>query len=258
MIKVSNLNFSYKEKQVLKNIDFSASSGEIISLIGPNGCGKSTLLRVICGILSSQNGEVMISDTSIKDLSTKELSKQIAFLPQFQEKMNGVSVWELVSLGRAPYHKSGWMSSKVDKEKINWAIDYMNLSEYAHVDVEKLSGGERQRVWIAMVLAQDTPIILLDEPVTYMDIRYQCQLISIVKDLKKQFSKTIIAVFHDINHAIEVSDKIYLMKDGEVFDCGHSDQVINEQNIREVYGVHAHVCRPKPCCRNVVIPSEVC
>ncbi|MFI3176312.1 MAG: ABC transporter ATP-binding protein [Eubacteriales bacterium] len=258
MIKVTDLNFAYKEKEVLKNINFSADSGEVISLIGPNGCGKSTLLRVICGILPSKNGKVMITNTSINNLSNKELAKQIAFLPQFQEKMNGVSVWELVSLGRAPYQKSGWLTNKEDKAKIKWAIDYMSLSEYVHIDVEKLSGGERQRVWIAMVLAQDTPIILLDEPVTYMDIRYQCQLINIVKGLKEEFAKTVIAVFHDINHAIEVSDKIYLMKDGKVFDFGHSDQVISEQNIRDVYGVHAHVCRPKPCCRNVVIPSRIC
>lgn len=257
MIDAKNIVFSYRDKKVLRGVDFTAHKGEVISLIGPNGSGKSTLLRCICGILSIQSGEINIMEQSIKKLPLRELSKRVAFLPQFHEKMNGVSVWELVSMGRAPYHTSGWVNTKEDKEKVQWSIDYMELADFAHKDVENLSGGEKQRAWIAMILAQDTPIILLDEPVTYMDIRYQCQLISIVKALKQEFNKTIVAVFHDINHAVEVSDRIYLMKDGEMFDCGENEMVINEENIRQVYGVHAHVCRPHKCCRNVVIPTGI-
>lgn len=255
MIHIENLSFSYDKKTILSDIHFHAKHGEIISLIGPNGSGKSTLLRLMCGLLKANSGKIEISNKSIDRYKQKELSKFISFLPQFHEKMNGVTVYELVAMGRSPYHKSGWINTKEDKEKIEWAICYMNLTSFKDKKVEELSGGERQRVWIAMILAQDTPIVLLDEPVTYMDMKYQCQLLSVVRDLKKSFRKTIISVFHDINHAVEISDKVYLLKDGRVYFQGDSDNVITEENIENVYGVKAHVCKLHRCCRNVVVPT---
>jgi iron complex transport system ATP-binding protein len=160
-------------------------------------------------------------------------------------------------MGRAPYHRSGWVNTQEDRDKITWAIDYMQISHLVHRLVETLSGGEKQRVWIAMVLAQDTPIILLDEPVTHMDLKYQCELLRTIKDLKDNFQKTIIVVFHDINQAIEISDSVYLLKNGHVYKAGASDQVITEQAIQDVYGVCAHICRFRKCRRNVVVPTGV-
>lgn len=257
MLTAKNLSFGYGRQNVLNGIDFSAEQSQIISLIGPNGSGKSTLLRCLCGLIPIRKNTVYLFNKPIETLGTKEISKYIAFLPQAHEKLQGVTVYELISMGRAPYHRSGWINTQEDREKIEWAIDYMQLGAMMHRSVEKLSGGEKQRVWIAMILAQDTPIILLDEPVTYMDLKYQCELLRTIKDLKESFNKTVIGVFHDINHAIEISDYVYLLKDGRVYQSGTSEHVITEQSIKDVYGVCAHVCKFKKCCRNVVVPAGV-
>ncbi len=258
MIRAKNISFSYGDKSVIKNVDFYADKGEIISLIGPNGSGKSTLLRLLCKLLSPSEGSIEIMGESIGELKPKELPQRVAFLPQFHEKMNGVSVYDLISMGRAPYHKSGWINTVEDKNKIEWAIDYMNLSELRGSDVEKLSGGQRQRVWIAMILAQDTPIVMLDEPVTYMDMKYQYQLLNIAQNLKTSFNKTVISVFHDINHAIEISDRIFMLKDGCVYSHGDSSKVVTERNIGDVYDVRAYVCEIAQCERAVVVPLGIC
>ncbi len=255
IISASDLSFGYGGNKILKNINFSVKQGEIVSLIGPNGSGKSTLLRCLSGILGASHDELLIEGRAIGKYKTKSLSQKIAFLPQFQEKLNSISVYELVSMGRNPYHKSGWISGHEDREKIRWAMEYMSLEEYRDHPVNALSGGERQRVWIAMILAQDTPILLLDEPVTYMDLKYQQEFLSMIKDLKDNYNKTIISVFHDINHAMEVSDLIYIMKDGEIYKSGDPQELLTEEIILEVYDVYAHVCKVKKCRRNVVVPQ---
>lgn len=257
MLIAKELSFNYGKRNILDNVSFVAEEGQIISLIGPNGSGKSTLLRCLCGLIPVKRNSVFLFDKPIETLGAKEISRKVAFLPQFHERLQGVTVYELISMGRAPYHRSGWVNTQEDQEKIAWAIDYMQIGHLTHRMVEMLSGGEKQRAWIAMVLAQDTPIILLDEPVTYMDLKYQCELIRTIKDLKDNFKKTIVGVFHDINHAIEISDSVCLLKDGRVYKAGGSEQVITEQAIKDVYGVRAHICKFKRCCRNVVVPAGV-
>lgn len=257
MLTAKNLSFRYGKQNVLNGVNFSAEQAQIISLIGPNGSGKSTLLRCLCGLIPSGRNSVYLFGKPIESMGSKEISRCIAFLPQSHEKLQGVTVYELISMGRAPYHNSGWISTREDHKKIEWAIDYMQLRTLKHRPVERLSGGERQRAWIAMILAQDTPIILLDEPVTYMDLKYQCELLRTIKDLKESFHKTVVGVFHDINHAIEISDYVYLLKDGRVYLSGTSEKVITEKSIKDVYGVSAHVCKFKRCCRNVVVPAGV-
>lgn len=215
------------------------------------------MLKTLSGQIKPQKGSVDICRQNLSSLRPKELSKCVAFLPQIHEVVHGVSVYELVAMGRAPYHRSGWILSMKDKEKIRWALSYMNLEEYVSRPVDQLSGGEQQRVWIAMALAQDTPIILLDEPVTYMDLRFQWELLSTIRDLRVTHGKTIVSVFHDINHAIEVADLIYLLKDGRIHAQGTSEEVVTEDNIGDVYGIHAHVCRFNRCRRNVVVPTSL-
>jgi len=257
MLEANGLNFGYGEQPVLREISFSASSGQIISLIGPNGSGKSTLLRCLCGLLPVKKNSVRLFDKPLEKYAPRELSQCIAFLPQAQEKISSISVYELVGMGRTPYHRSGWFFTKEDRLKIDWAIDYMRLEPLKHRSVEMLSGGERQRVWIAMALAQDTPIILLDEPVTYMDMRFQWELLSVLGDLRNRFRKTVVSVFHDINHALEVSDRVYLLKDGRIYGAGASEEVITEQSIRDVFEIGTHVCRFKKCRRPVVVPFGI-
>ncbi|WP_320662965.1 ABC transporter ATP-binding protein [Pyramidobacter sp.] len=259
MLKAQKLCFRYGRTEVLSDVDFSAGKGQIISLIGPNGSGKSTLLRCLCGLMPAAGNSVLLDGRPIRRMSGREIAKKIAFLPQFHANMQGTTVRELIAMGRAPYHRSGWLENAEDREKIRWASSYMNVERYLDRYVENLSGGEKQRVWIAMILAQDTPVVLLDEPVTYMDLRHQYDLLQVILSLKRHFHKTVVSVFHDINHAIEVSDRVYALKNGRVFRSGPCEQVVTEETIREVFQIRAHVCRFEKCCRNVVIPTrETC
>lgn len=255
MIQATNINFKYGSSQILDNVSFQADRKQIISLIGPNGSGKSTLLRCLCGLLSVKNQSVLLKGKPIEACSHGEIAKIVAFLPQFQEKLSSTSVYELISMGRSPYHTSGWITTVEDREKIEWAMEYMGVAEKRNRMVDMLSGGERQRVWIAMILAQDTPVILMDEPVTYMDLKHQWNLLDTINDLKENCGKTIVSVFHDINHAIEVSDIIYILKDGRVYDKGKSDEVVTENAIHEVFEIPVHVCHFHQCHKSVVVPE---
>ncbi len=257
IIEAMNITFGYGSTQILRSVNIHAEKGQIISLLGPNGSGKSTLLRCLCGLLPVAKQTVFIHGKPIETYHSRELARTIAFLPQSQERMALTSVYELVSMGRAPYHRSGWLATAEDKRKIQWAMDYMQISAMKDRMVETLSGGERQRVWIAMILAQDTPIILLDEPVTYMDLKHQWNLLEIIRDLKKTCGKTIISVFHDINHAMEISDMVCMLKDGKVYSIGMCDQVINERGIHDVFEMSVNVCYVKECRKHVVVPTRV-
>jgi ABC-type cobalamin/Fe3+-siderophores transport system ATPase subunit len=256
IIKTNNLSFGYGEKKVLSQIDFSVPQGSIVSLIGPNGSGKSTLLRCLAGLLKTPQNTVFIEGQPIERFKTKVLARKISFLPQFQENFRSISVYDLVAMGRAPYHNSGWYISDEDKEKIEWALKYMSLTEYSKYSVNTLSGGEKQRVLIAMALAQDASVLLLDEPVTYMDLKYQQELLSVINDLKHTFEKTIVAVFHDINHAMGGSDFVYMLKNGRIYAEGPPEEVLTEISISSVYDTTAHVCQFEECCWKVVVPER--
>lgn len=257
MISVNQLNFNYGSKKILNNIDFQADEGQVISLIGPNGSGKSTLLKCISSIFKVNKNIVFIQNKYLEDYSPKELSKLVTFLPQFQENFNNLSVYELIAMGRS----TTWIYTKKDKQKIDWVIDYMKLDSIKYQGINFLSGGERQKVFIAMALVRDTPIIIMDEPLNHMDIKNQWEILDIIKDLKNNFNKTIIIVFHDINHALEVSDYIYMLKEGKVYAEGLCKEVITSENLKNVYNIethiHEHRCSIKKCKKSVVIPIGV-
>ncbi len=257
MLEAFGLSFGYGEKTVLSEVCFSAPRGRIVALIGPNGSGKSTLLRCLRGLLPAREGSVRLFGRPLRDYSPSELSRRVAFLPQSHERVPPVPVCELVGMGRSPYHRTGWVLSAEDRLKIDWAIDYMQLDGLRSRPADSLSGGERQRAWIAMVLAQDTPVILLDEPVTYMDLRFQRELLAVLVDLRDRFTKTIVSVFHDINHALEIADAVYLLKDGRIHGAGESEQVVTESSIRDVFQVGTHLCRFSGRRRAFVVPHGI-
>ncbi|MCD5397981.1 ABC transporter ATP-binding protein [candidate division NPL-UPA2 bacterium] len=256
MLEAKNISFSYGKKYVLKNIDFCIGEGEITALIGPNGSGKSTLLRCLLGLLPAKTGEVLIKNQRIKECSSRWLAKQVSFLSQGHEHVSHITVWELVSKGRSPYQTFGWTLSQADKEKVSWAIEYMDLASFQHRHLDCLSGGECQRAWIAMVLAQDTELIMLDEPATYLDLKYQWALLKTIREIKVKLNKTFIVVLHDINHAMSIADHFIVLKEGEIVASGCGREIITESLLKEVYDVSASVCTFNRCLKPVVLSRE--
>ncbi len=243
MIKVCNLSFRYPSSasNVLDDVSFEIKEKSIVSLLGPNGSGKSTLLRLMAGLLKVSPESIFILGKDVREYKKKELAQTIAFLPQLQSDPAGLTVFEMVSMGRTPYQNSGWLISKEDKEAVQWAMEYMKITDLKDKLVKELSGGQAQRVRLAMVIAQDTPIILLDEPVTFLDLHYQCGLLSSIRDLSHNYNKTVISVFHDINQAIEISEKMILMNEGKIFASGNPKQIIKNEIIEDVFKVKSQI-----------------
>jgi len=236
-----SVNIGYGERLIVKDLSVSIPDKKITTIIGPNGCGKSTLLKAITRIISLQSGDVVLDGKSISKEQTKKLAKKMAILPQTPESAAGLTVGELVSYGRFPHQKGFGRLTKKDYEVIQWAHEVTGTADYKFRPVDSLSGGQRQRVWIAMALAQDTPVLFLDEPTTYLDIYYQLEILELVKRLNEAFAITIVMVLHDINQAIRYSDRIIVMKDGRIHMTGKPQEIITEQLMREVYGVEVSI-----------------
>ncbi|HHU71778.1 MAG TPA: ABC transporter ATP-binding protein [Clostridiales bacterium] len=234
MIKLDNISAGYDKIEIVKNINIEFEEGTITSIIGKNGCGKTTLLRTASNLLKPFRGDITINGKDITCFNSKEFAKKVAFLPQLRTVPN-ITVSQLVMHGRYPHLGFSRTPQKKDKEIVEKAIKSMQLNKYMDKNVKELSGGQRQKVYIAMVLAQDTDIIFLDEPTTYLDINHQLEILEIVKNLKKM-GKTIIMVLHDLNNALSYSDRVCLLENGEiviydtpqaVYDCKEIDRIFN-------------------------------
>ena len=242
MIEVNNLSFSYNynNKKILKNISFKLFENERLCIIGPNGSGKTTLLKCLCNILDFQ-GSVFINNKNIKKVKEKNIAKEVAFLPQGPVCPDGLTVRELVAFGRFPHQKMIGGLTSYDKEIIDWAIEETGLSEFADRGVENLSGGQRQRAWIAMTLAQETEIIMLDEPTTYLDMSYQLEVLEALQKLNKEKNITVVIVLHELNNACRFADNIIGLKKGKIICQGRPLDVINKENLKEIYGIDANL-----------------
>lgn len=236
MLTVNDLYVSYGRKNILENINFELQKGCITSVIGKNGSGKSTLLHSIAGIVK-YTGDILYNGKSVKLMALSERSKLISMLPQ---KLNdvGYTVQELVSMGRNPYVELGKRLKSLDVDKINEAISVMGLCQLRETPVNKLSGGERQKAYIAMILAQDTDLIILDEPTSFIDIEYASVFSSILNDLKNKHNKTILTIYHDINSAIEFSDNMLVLEKGKTAFYGTTDECIKSGIIERIFNVH--------------------
>lgn len=239
-----NLFVGYGEELVIKDINLSLSTHQIISIIGPNGCGKSTLLKSIANIIPYK-GEVWINDQDIQVFSRKHLAKILAMLPQKPEATRGLTVEELVMYGRHPYVSRFGAYDKKDYEMVHWAMTVTGVEDYKDKDINALSGGQKQRVWIALCLAQDTEIIFLDEPTTYLDIAHQLEILEILDVLKNEHQKTIVMVLHDLNQASKYSDYLIAMKDGVVVKEGSSEEVITEEVLLKLFNIQADIVLDK-------------
>lgn len=241
MLESKKLTLGYSDKIVLKDIDVEIEKGKITALIGANGCGKSTFLKAISRILTPKKGEVLLKGENIFNIPTKEVAKKMAMLPQNTSAPEDLTIYELVKQGRYPYHSllSSW--KKQDEEIVQEALISMGLLEVKDEKLGKLSGGQLQRAWIALALAQNTEYLLLDEPTNHLDIKYQLEILYLLKELNEKEKRTIIIVLHDINHALKFAHNIIAFKDGKIFAKGNKDKIVNENLIEEVFGVKSSI-----------------
>lgn len=235
---IKGLTFSYGANEVIKGLDLSIKQGKVTTLIGANGCGKSTLFNLITKNLRPNSGEIRLESKDISQVKLKDFARQVAIVHQYNTAPADISVEKLVAFGRTPYHGFGSPSnSEEDEEKIKRALEITNTEKLKDKAVAQLSGGQKQRVWIAMALAQDTKILFLDEPTTYLDIRYQLQILKLVRKLNEEYGMTVIMVLHDINQSLYYSDEIVAMKDGRITAQGKPEEIITSELIKNVYDV---------------------
>lgn len=234
-----DLTAGYGDNIILKGLDLMVPPGRITALIGPNGCGKSTLLGAMARLLPAREGAVLLDGSGIHTLPTKEVARRLGLLPQAPVAPEGITVAELVRRGRHPYRRFGARTTDDDRI-VAEALVRTHVDEFAARPVDSLSGGQRQRAWIAMALAQQTPLLLLDEPTSYLDIAHQVEILDLLVDLNSS-GTTIVAVLHDLNQAARYAETIVAVKDGAIVSSGAPADVITDEFVQEVFGVRARV-----------------
>lgn len=247
-----HLHIGYGESLIVKDLTIEIPDKKITTIIGSNGCGKSTLLKAITRIIPHHSGSIILDGGSISKEETKGLAKKMAILPQTPESAKGLTVGELVSYGRFPYQKGFGRLKKKDLEVIDWALEVTGISFFKYHPVDHLSGGQRQRVWIAMALAQETEMIFLDEPTTYLDMAHQLEILELLQKLNHEEGRTIVMVLHDLNQAARFADHIIALKAGQIVKAGRSEEVIKREVLKKVFNIDAVIGRDprtnKPMC----------
>ena len=239
-IRFEHLTFGYtRKKQILKDVSLTLPSGKFIAVLGPNGCGKTTTVKQINQILKAQSGRVLLGGRAVQDMSPLELAKTIAYVPQMTSGVMNGSVMDTVMLGRRPYIQ--WKPSDTDLEIVAKALMRLRLDGLSQRLYNQLSGGQKQTVLIARALAQTPQVYLFDEPVSFLDVRNQLEIMAIARELVDRDGKTVIMVLHDLNMAMRFADHIVMMKEGRVFAQGTPAEVITGENILAVYGTHAEI-----------------
>ncbi len=242
-IKTENLDIAYSDTTIVQNLNLEIAEGKITTIIGPNGCGKSTVLKTIGRIIKPKNGFVYLNGADIKRLKTGEIAQKMAILPQSPKAPEGITVRELVSYGRFPYQTGFGRLRKEEWKIVDWALQETKLCDLKEAKVDLLSGGQRQRVWIAMALAQQTSLILLDEPTTYLDLAYQLEILELLYRLNRKQSCTIVMVLHDLNLAARFSDYMIALNDGKIVAHGMAEEVMTTEVLLETFHIHANILK---------------
>lgn len=240
-LEVKEAKLAYGTKVVVPCISLSVDKPEIVSIIGPNGSGKSTLLKGLARLLTPTAGGVFLDGRDINRLPTREVARKMAILPQSVNSPGDMTVKDLIICGRSPYRNAFSALSKADNAFIDEAIELTSLQMYQHRRVDTLSGGERQRAWLAMALAQNPRLLLLDEPTSYLDIRHQLELMQLIGQLYDKKGITVLMVLHDLNHAARYSHRIIAMKDGAVYADGPTEEVFTRKTLKFLYEVEVVV-----------------
>ncbi|MET9422337.1 MULTISPECIES: ABC transporter ATP-binding protein [unclassified Streptomyces] len=240
-LTAEGLTLAYDGRSVVNALDVTIPAGRVTAVVGANACGKSTLLRGLSRLLTPKEGAVYLDGRLIHTMRGKELARQLGMLPQSPVAPDGITVLDLVKRGRSP-HQSWWRQwSPDDEQAVYGALEATGLLEQAERSVDELSGGQRQRAWIAMALAQGTPVLLLDEPTNHLDLAHQIDILDLVVDLNREQGRTVVLVLHDLNHACRYADHVIAMKDGRVVAEGAPPEVIDRELIAEVFGLSCTV-----------------
>jgi len=236
-LETKSVTLGYEQKIIANNLSVNIPKGKFTVIVGPNGCGKSTLLRALSRLLIPQSGEILLNGKNIHDQSTRDVAKKLGLLPQSAIAPDGIKVVDLVSRGRFPHQKWFQPWSDLDQQAVESAMQATGVMDYAQLNVDQLSGGQRQRVWVAMALAQETSLLLLDEPTTYLDIAHQIELMDLFQDLNQVQGHTLVAVLHDLNHACRYADHLIMIKAGEIVATGSPNEIVTENLIKQVFGL---------------------
>jgi iron complex transport system ATP-binding protein len=256
-LAAEDLGVGYVERRVIDDLSLSIERGQITALVGPNGSGKSTLLKTLARLLKPAAGTVLLDGKAIHTLSTSQVAQQMAILPQGPTAPHGLTVKELVEQGRFPHVGALRMLRQQDHEAIHEALALTNMTDFAHRSLDNLSGGERQRAWIALTLAQNTPVLLLDEPTTFLDIGHQLEVLELVRHLNRERGMTIILVLHDLNQAARYADRMVVLKRGAIVSDGEPHDVLTTSLLAEVFGVHVNIIRDPASGVPVCLPYAV-
>ncbi len=238
-LSAENIGVQFSEKKILRGITCKFPAHKRTAIIGPNGAGKSTLLKVLCLLNENFTGRVTLNGGDIRELGRRKISQVIAILPQEKEAPQDTTVKQLANFGRFPHRKFFESTTAEDTRAVEWALEVTKMKNFADRQVASLSGGERQRAWLAMTLAQQPQILLLDEPTTYLDIAHQLDVMEIINAVNKNFGMTIISVLHDINHARIYSDEVVVVKGGEIFATGEPKKVLTAASVEKIFEVKA-------------------
>ncbi|GAA3188775.1 MULTISPECIES: ABC transporter ATP-binding protein [Streptomyces] len=244
-LTAQELTLAYEDRTVVDGLDVEIPDGKVTVIVGPNACGKSTLLRALGRLLKPRSGAVLLDGTDLSRLPSRRIAQVIGLLPQTPVAPEGITVADLVSRGRQPHQKWWQQWSETDETSVAQALERTSTADLAERPVDALSGGQRQRVWIAMALAQDTDLLLLDEPTTYLDIAHQVEVLDLVRQLNRERGRTVVAVLHDLNQAARYADHLIAMKAGRIVAQGPPAGIVTAELVQEVFGM-ASVVVPDP------------
>lgn len=236
-----HITIEYGKKTILRDLSFDIPKNKIVSLIGPNGCGKSSLLKTVSRAVTPKTGHPVYNNKPVSKYPPKQTAQKIAYLAQVHTSPPDIDVNTLVSYGRYPYMKFGRGLTAEDKKIVNDAIYMTGLTNLQFQSLDTLSGGERQRAWIAMTVAQQPEILILDEPTTYLDIGFQVEVLELVRKLNREMGITILMVLHDLNLAARYSDSLYAIKDGKVYAGGTPAEVLTTDHLQTIFGIDAQI-----------------
>ncbi|MDA0567963.1 ABC transporter ATP-binding protein [Streptomonospora sp. S1-112] len=251
-----NLTLAYDQSVISRDLGISIPDNSFTVIVGPNACGKSTLLRALSRMLKPSQGAVHLDGRLIGSYPSKEVARRLGLLPQSSIAPDGITVADLVARGRYPHQKFLKQWSRSDEQVITEAMEATGVTDLAGRMVDELSGGQRQRVWLAMVLAQQTPLLLLDEPTTYLDIAHQMDVLDLCAELHHERDYTLVAVLHDLNHACRYATHLIVMKDGQVAAEGDPAEIVTEDLVEEVFGLPVRVIPDPETGTPLIVPAD--